>query len=196
MSITFTTTCSLSTIESAGFQLWCCDECVSPVYTSYEEAEAARAALPGFDVQAAALPGCELAEFYGDRYEGIPLIVPAAVDDRPAVEVSSTNGMLLLSLLGFLANSAPDRFMLDMLDTRGVAYSGDCDLTGEAAPQDMTGRILLAQALFGADMGVPTVTDGRFVAGGRRSGYLDHRLAELAELAQWAELHDRMVVWH
>lgn len=90
MSITFSP--NVVTAEPCEFQLWCCDDCVSPTYASEAQAIAARAALPGFREGAAALPGCPLLQEWGDRFSGIPLVVPAGDDftERPQVNMSTT----------------------------------------------------------------------------------------------------------
>lgn len=194
MSITFSP--NVVTAEPREFQLWCCDDCVSPTYASEAQAIAARAALPGFREGAAALPGCPLLREWGDRFSGIPLVVPAGDDftERPQVSMSTTHAVAVLTVLGYLSDHAPDDVDFDLLD-RPLPTSGVPDLSGQATPSELRGRILLAQALTPSDAGRPVTVAGAVVDGGRRVGYLDDMLIRLADLADWSEAHARIIVW-
>jgi hypothetical protein len=92
------------------------------------------------------------------------------VDD---VNLSNTNARLLLEALGFT----------------------DDELYGELNGELFLGRILLAEAVSPVDAGRPTVRTGNFVECGRDEGYLQHRLAQLRTLAEWAHLHGATITW-
>lgn len=99
-----------------------------------------------------------------------------AVEARPspAINASNVNARAILGTLGVLEE----------------------DLCGSMDADDFAGRVLLARALV-ADAGVaPTVhLGGRYVDCGRAPGYLDERLMQLAELAEFAVGTGRNVVW-
>lgn len=65
---------------------------------------------------------------------------------------------------------------------------------GSLPAQDFLGRVLLALAIQPADEGIPAhevPTGGvRWVECGRSEGYLQERLGQLRELADWAVAHD------
>ncbi|MBM4569106.1 hypothetical protein GS489_00960 [Rhodococcus hoagii] len=143
----------------------------SSLIADHAEAVAQLAAL---NASGEVLQGCtdaESARYYGAGIEA----VTADGDDAPEVNMSNTNAVTLLGLLG--------------LDTEGF---GDCPA------DDFLGRVLVAAALSPADEGVPAHTTGgapRMVECGRRSGYIQGRLGDLHRLATWAVAHDRAVQW-
>ena len=66
---------------------------------------------------------------------------------------------------------------------------------GSLPAEDFLGRVLLALAIQPADEGIPvheTTVPGqvRWIECGRRPGYIQERLAQLHDLAQWAVAHD------
>jgi hypothetical protein len=106
-----------------------------------------------------------------------PAIINGVIDG-PEVNMANTNAAQVMYLLG---------------------YVGEDQTWGEATPEDLLGRILIAQALlpFATDdeHGRPDVVEGNFTWCGTAPGYLAGRLAELGELAAWAHQHSRAVVW-
>lgn len=114
-------------------------------------------------------------------------------DDDPVVDVSSSNGALLLRALDLAGELGGE-------DVVGGACSGtQFPWSGELVADELIERILLARALRPADSGLPAHAlddTGRFIHCGRRPGYLDQRLAELENLARYAVAGHRHVVWH
>ena len=95
-----------------------------------------------------------------------------------------------------------------VLDALGLS----CDeLTGECVAQDFLGRVLVALAIAPEDIELPayrlqpseqTGILGVLGSGGvqvwqgpRRRGYLQERLRQLAELAEYCAQHDYFVLW-
>ncbi|WP_206663661.1 hypothetical protein [Prescottella subtropica] len=134
----------------------------------------ATAQLVALNASGDVLPGCtdpESARYYGAGIES----VTADGDDAPEVNMSNTNAVMLLDLLG--------------LDTEGF---GDCPA------DDFLGRVLVASALSPADEGVPAHAVGgnpRMIDCGRRPGYIQERLGDLHRLAAWAVENGRTVQW-
>ena len=104
---------------------------------------------------------------------------------------------------------APNELEVNMSNSNAatVAAALGIDLeewgwAGVLAPEDFQGRVLVALALSPADEGMPsfqlapgdsagvfgTVREGgpTFIQGARRPGYLQERLGQLRELADWA----------
>jgi hypothetical protein len=112
-------------------------------------------------------------------------------DSELAVNMSNSNAATVASTLG-----------ID-LDAEGWC--------GDMAPQDFLGRVLVALALSPADEGMPsfqlapgdsagvfgTVREGgpTFIQGARRPGYLQERLEQLHELAEWAVKHNSYICY-
>lgn len=94
--------------------------------------------------------------------------IPAA--SALQVNVSSANAVVLCGSLGI-----------------DLEFEGWC---GSLPAQDFLGRVLLALAIEPADEGIPShelPTGGvRWVECGRRPGYIQERLLQLHELAEWA----------
>ena len=115
---------------------------------------------------------------YYDCYDAHdPSIEVMEEDPAPTVHMNVGNAALLCDVLGI---------------------ASDDEDGGEMTPTDFLGRVLVAQALSPADAGVPMYTesgDGRFINCGRPEGYLQDRLADLRELAEWAIAHGRGTVW-
>ncbi|TQK49869.1 hypothetical protein FBY35_0145 [Streptomyces sp. SLBN-118] len=85
-----------------------------------------------------------------------------------------------------MANSNAAR----VLDTLGYA-----EPYGDEDARLFLGRVLLALALNPEDAGRPAVVDGRFTDCGRAPGYVQSRLNELRELAQYAHARGLRVTW-
>jgi len=121
----------------------------------------------------------------GDEYcaFGTMFIQAIESDPAPALNVSNTNAMHLLGLLGL--PSEPD----------------ECgSLSGSTTAEDFLGRVLLAQAVSPADEGVPVTTQkghggATMIRMGRRAGYSEGRLTALRELADFAVHRGRDVQW-
>lgn len=201
MSMTFTA--EFVTSDIVGYRITCVCGCRSERYPTYSDAEAAYQALPGFTDNAPHLPveGCDLDPM--DRVWLRPSIQAELAEEPPYAQFCDANGGELLNLLGL------------------VSDGGDC--AGSIAADDMYGRVLMAQALAGSDPGRPPVAitadgammladealrdsrvggtgpdaEGRVVAVdcGRREGYFDDRLIEIAEVALWAQARGRNVQW-
>ena len=74
------------------------------------------------------------------------------------------------------------------------------DLRIVAEAGEFEGRVLLALALAPVDAGMPAYDDSRtggprWIVAGRRPGYLQEKLAGLAELARWCAERGRRVQW-
>jgi hypothetical protein len=121
------------------------------------------------------------------------------ITDVPSVNLNNSNAHFILDLLG----SLPDGD--DGLD-RGPFDCGD--MSGECSAESFLGRVLLAQALGGSDVGRPAsvldqdsesrpgwVGGARVIDCGRPEGYADERLAQLAVVAEWAMRAGRSVTW-
>jgi hypothetical protein len=151
----------------------------APRYGTYQDA---LADLPAVDARVDAtgqrrqpLPGCTDPDLCPDY----SLHVHAIEDlERPEINVSNANAMVILEALGY-----------------GILTEYD-ELFGAASAEEFRGRVLTALAVAPEDEGVPfhQVADNVFECG-RRPGYLQGRLAELHELADWCIQHDRPVQW-
>jgi len=80
-----------------------------------------------------------------------------------------------------------------------LGFSLDPDWCGEMEAKDFQGRVLLALAISPADEGMPSYEHAgpgaRMIEGARRPGYLQERLGQLHELAEWAIANDAVVSW-
>ncbi|AXN53284.1 hypothetical protein PBI_THONKO_12 [Mycobacterium phage Thonko] len=83
-------------------------------------------------------------------------------------------------------------------DALGIDLDAD-GWCGSATADDFMGRVVMALALAPSDEGMPSYEHvgpgARMVEGARRPGYLQERLRELHELAEWAVAHSAEVVW-
>lgn len=103
------------------------------------------------------------------------------VDPAPDVNVTTTNAIHLLGLLG-------------------IAVEEGEHPMGSMAADDFLGRVLMAQAVNPADAGVPARTlpsegGATVINCGRREGYSEDRLQQLHELAEFAVSRGRTVQW-
>lgn len=177
MSIIFGTTLS----EITGFTLTCGHDngVTEHRFGTYEEARTVLQAEYDTHGHTGGFAVCD------DDYclNGMMSVLPMESDPAPDLNVSNTNAMHLLGLLGL--PSEPD----------------ECGtLSGSTTAEDFLGRVLLAQAINPADAGVPaTSTAGQggtvLIDMGRRLGYADERLTTLRELADFAVSRDRDVQW-
>jgi hypothetical protein len=152
----------------------------APRFGAYQDARDALLAIPygleyGRGEHRTALPGCSDPELCPDY----PLSVHAIEDlERPEINVSNANATHLLHALGYGEHGELD------------------ELFGDATPEEFRGRVLTALALAPADEGTPSYQDGNWVECGRRPGYLQNRLTELLDLADWCARNARPVQWH
>lgn len=177
MSITFSTT--IGAIEGFAFTCGHDNGVTEHRIGSYDDARALLQTELDAQGHTGGLAIC------GDEYCAYgPMFIRAIeADPSPEVNVSNTNAMHLLGLLGFPSQSDEDG-----------------SLCGSTTAEDFLGRVLLAQAVNPSDAGVPvTETVGQggavLIAMGRRVGYSDDRLAELRDLADFAVDRGRDVQW-
>lgn len=192
MSITFTA--EMNDSDIVGYRIECVCGGRSDRYATNSDAQAAYTQLPGYAANRPFLAhdGCDLDD--DDRLSYRPAISVEFSAQSPDANFSNANGAEMLRRLGL-----------------------DPEPCGSVAAADLRGRIMLVQALAGGDPGRPTiVTDrdggvtlvdanspaptavierGHIFDCGRRAGYFDERLIELAEIAQWAQDHGREVQW-
>jgi hypothetical protein len=102
-----------------------------------------------------------------------------ALDEIPTVNVSNLNAREILSVLG--VTKADDEEYLE--------------LCGSMPAEQFAGSVLLGIAVNPTDAGAPVVDEGNFVECGREVGYVDARLTELREVAEYALTHNLNVVW-
>ena len=105
------------------------------------------------------------------------LLVACPEAEDLEINVSSANAVVLCDALGI-----------------NLAEEGWC---GSLPAEDFLGRVLVALAVQPSDEGIPThevPTGGvRWIECGRRPGYIQDRLAQLHELAEWAVAHGAVV---
>jgi hypothetical protein len=99
--------------------------------------------------------------------------------ERYDVNMSNVNAQMVLSRLGYSAD--------------------DGDLAGEALPDDLLGRAMLANVGHD-DSGIAAVEGGgqghaRWIECGVEAGYFAGRMAQLAELATEAKARGLLVTW-
>jgi hypothetical protein len=124
-----------------------------------------------------------------------------AGEHEPRLDVSSTNGAFLLRALGLAAELGAD----DVCGRSGGHDSHDTDELsrfpwhGEIHAKELLERIAVTRALCPEDAGVSPHTlvgHPRFIACGRRTGYLEYALEQLEEVARYASTGHRQVMWH
>ena len=98
----------------------------------------------------------------------------AAFDAAPTVQISTSNAVHLADLLGL----GEDIWDLPAMD-----------------PDDLMGRVLLAQAIGPIDVGVPATATGQLIDCGRRPDWSQERLAEVHSVAMAAKQLGVLVVW-
>ncbi|TQE33046.1 hypothetical protein [Streptomyces ipomoeae] len=149
------------------------------------------------------LPGCEMP----DICVGYPLDAYGVDPDGtvPWVDLSSANAPLVLDALGFpleadddaVSDALEDGVPLDGADLPGVVIPiAVVDAHGQLPAADFRARVLTALGLAPEDAGRPDIQLGRTFVGGRPAGYLQRRLGDLYELADWCAAHGRDVAWH
>lgn len=190
MSITFTPEYDPTTI--AGWRLEDFCGCIgAAVYSNYAAAETALAALrSGTNT----LPNCPDPEDMA-LYDGVHIEPISTCGTEPSINMSNANARMILDLLGSIS-VAPE--LSEVVDAAADMTFPARDLSGATSANDFAGRILIAQALSGNDAGIPAhhhPDNERFIECGRRPGYTEARLSDLAHLAQWCKDHNRRVQW-
>jgi hypothetical protein len=128
-------------------------------------------------------------------------------EEAPWINLSQSNAAALLRALGYCEtrDAAAQAAKATAPQNLGEVFSAMCpddvQWCGHATPDEMIGRALLASAID-SDAGVPSssyrlggssgptvITDGRPV------GYLEHRLAQIIELAEWCKQRELHISW-
>lgn len=202
MSITFTA--EMSAITGSMVTCNCSDDVAGPVFGTYDEALAYLAPLAEDESLRTALPGCVDPEIC---LQYSLVITACEADPAPSVNVTNLNASDLFRALGILADDpageAAAHISFEEMTFDGVPEGDPADSPfngGSMAPEDFLGRVLLALAITPADEGRPEIDATRpggavTVLCARRPGYLQMRLAELHELAQFAVSRNRMIFW-
>lgn len=97
---------------------------------------------------------------------------------EPEVQMSNHNASTLLDVLGINV---------------GADFSDRC--SGNLSAEDFLGRVLIAQGINPTDEGSATITVGNMVDCGRPAGYTDAKLDAMREVAEWAIVNKREIVW-
>lgn len=136
--------------------------------TMYETYDAVRAAIDA----GAENPQCWSCDGYGD---GPYASAISLFDEAPEVNVSNANAGTLLRALGL--------------------YEQGGDLTGALPGEEFASKVIQARVLTPQDAGVPATQYGLVTDCGRRPGYVQDRLDELQEIANFAWDKGLAVVW-
>ncbi|MDX3694961.1 hypothetical protein PV726_32410 [Streptomyces europaeiscabiei] len=196
--------------EPVGYVVSCgCTEAtaLAAPYQTYETACGVVQQLNALP-ERAALPGCTMPEICPEYR--LHVYELDADGEPPVVDVSSVNATRLLPLLGLShqADDAVDELTASGLPEAPGEHAGQddgsqgtvipicvTDSSGQLPAEQFLGRVLLALALTPEDPGTDGYEQGRTYYGGRSAGYLQRRLLELHDLAQWCAAHGRDVVW-
>lgn len=140
----------------------------------------------------AAVTGCKREEYYCS--EAAFTNACEAVGEVPETNVAFGNAIDLLDALGvdFRFEPTPEEAENDIFGVAGVELCGTLDA------EDFMGRVLTALALAPESAEIPShaaVGAPNIIRGHREEGYVQNRLRELHEIAQFAIDHDRQVTW-
>lgn len=181
MSITFTTAIG----PLMGWAVSCaCGEGVGPVVCNYAEAVAYLTPLVEDESLRSVLVGCE----DGKLCLMYRLSLTTLEATPPEVNMSNNNAADIFASLGFISD-----------DPALAAEAAEVFHGGSLDAADFLGRVLFALAISPSDEGRPSFemprTEGGMmaIACGRRVGYIQTRLGELHDLAQWAIANNREV---
>lgn len=136
--------------------------------TMYETYDAVRAAIDA----GAENPQCRSCDGYGD---GPYASAISLFDEAPEVNVSNANAGTLLRALGL--------------------YEQGGDLTGALSGEEFASKVIQARVLTPQDAGVPAMAYGAVQDCGRRPGYIQERLDQLQEIANFAWDKGVAVTW-
>lgn len=117
-------------------------------------------------------------DYWDDCLSPHGLHTRAAFKEVPEVQMSNTNAFRLLEVLGVV----------------GEQWCGEFD------PEDLLGRILVAQAVYPGDPGaLPETSHGAqgatLIYCGRRAGYVEEKLEALVGVVEHAQSHGLKVQW-
>ncbi|WP_435058500.1 hypothetical protein [Streptomyces sp. bgisy060] len=175
----------------------------APRYGDYQDARAAAERASAARTRPP-LPGCGLPEVCPEY----PLYAEEVDPDGevPWVEFSNINAVGVLEALGLPLRTGPEDAACDVLEDGLPLDESDgagtvipiavVDAYGELAADAFRGRVLTALGLAPDDPGRPDVRLGRTLLLGRPAGYLQRRLRELYDLADWCAAHGRDVAWY
>lgn len=158
-------------------------------FATYEAASAfTRAVREG----TAAVAGCRGEEYFCT--EGAFTNACEAVGEVPETNLANGNAIDVLDVLGvnFRYEPTPEEAENDFFGIAGVELCGTLDA------EDFMGRVLTALAISPESAEIPshaTMGAPNIIRGHREEGYVQNRLRELHEIAQFAIDHDRQVTW-
>lgn len=135
-----------------------------------------RAEFPNYASANAAVRG-GIKPACADVYCDYAYVQPAIAE--PECQMANGNAVALFDALGLIEEDAD--------------FSDYC--CGSLPAKDFLGRVLMAQAVAPVSAEIPTYREGNIITGGRREGYVQERLEQLREVAEWAIKNDREVVW-
>ncbi|GAA1111454.1 hypothetical protein [Streptomyces javensis] len=202
MSVTFTA----AHVPPVGHAVSCgCPQAtlLAPRFGDYRDAQAAADKANARPGARRPLPGCD----HPDACADYPLVADEVDPDGvvPWVDFSSVNAVVVLEALGFQLAPDTDDVASDLLepglpvevpDDALVIPVAVVDAWGQVSAEDFRARVVTALGLAPEDPGVPNIQLGRTFVGGRPPGYLQRRLRDLYELADWCAVHGRDVAWH
>lgn len=188
MSVTFTAGWRPAT----QFAVTCGCERATALAVRHDTYEEASVAALSTGPARRALPGCAMPEICPEYPLYVHDVDPEG-EFTPEVNVSQRHAALLAGLLGLTAPETIDA--AQTLPRPAHDGGGPADDAGQLPAEDFLGRVLVALALTPEDEGVDGYWNGRLHMGGRRAGYLQLRLAELHDLAQWCVGRGRDVAW-
>jgi hypothetical protein len=135
--------------------------------TTYPDRASAYAAKTSGDLK----PNC------GDAYCEYLYVNPAIAE--PEVNMSNSNAYDLMDVLGLI----PEEGNFDDV------------CVGSMKAEDFLGRVVVARGLAPVSPERLPEQDGIMIYAGRREGYVQERLEQLQEVADWAIANKREVVW-
>ena len=100
------------------------------------------------------------------------------VEPTPEINLANPNAREVLDILGILVDEE---------------WSDRC--AGSMDADEFLGRVLMADAVQPFDAGRPAFQQGNQVDCGRAEGYLNARVSELREVAEYARAHQLQVCW-
>jgi hypothetical protein len=112
----------------------------------------------------------------GDIYCDYLYVKPAVFE--PEVNMSNSNANDLLDVLGLAV---------------GEDFSDYC--AGSITAEGFLGRVLLAKGVAPVSPARLPEKDGIMVYGGRAEGYVQEKLEQLQEVADWAIANKREIIW-